>query len=63
MKMIDYVITCLYEVPGRTNDVLRLYPEKASVYVSFKDARSNLRLMYNICSFTENLSELLFDEF
>lgn len=47
MKMIDNVITLLYEVPGMTNDELRLYAEKASVYVIFRDGSGTLRRFVN----------------
>jgi hypothetical protein len=46
-SMVEKAIKRLYEVPGITNISHRLYLEKASVYVKFKDGSGNLRLFIN----------------
>lgn len=44
---IEDVIERLYKVPGMTNDAMRLYPKKSSIYVKFKDGSGTLRLFIN----------------
>ena len=46
-SMVEKAIKRLYEVPGITNISHRLYLDKASVYVKFKDGSGNLRLFIN----------------
>lgn len=46
-KMIEEVIERLYEVPGITNDQMRLYTDKASIYVTFRDGSGTLRRFIN----------------
>jgi hypothetical protein len=46
-SMAEMAIKHLYEVPGMTNISHRLYLDKASVYVKFKDGSGNLRLFIN----------------
>lgn len=49
---MEDVITRLYKVPGMTNDHLRLYVDKASIYVRFKDGSGTLRLFINALKIT-----------
>jgi hypothetical protein len=46
-SMVEKAIKRLYEVPGITNISHRLYLDKASVYVKFKDGSGTLRLFIN----------------
>jgi hypothetical protein len=46
-SMVEKATKRLYEVPGITNISHRLYLDKASVYVKFKDGSGSLRLFIN----------------
>ena len=46
-SMVEKAIKRLYEVPGITNISHRLYLDKASIYVKFKDGSGSLRLFIN----------------
>lgn len=46
-SIVEKAIKRIYEVPGITNISHRLYLDKASVYVKFKDGSGTLRLFIN----------------